>query len=238
MTASPLRILAISLIPLLAAARTPLHAADFDPPRIMVDGEGEVMATPDRAQVSAGVVSQAQTAAAALSANNAAMNKVFAALKTAGIPDTKIQTSNFSVSPQYPPYRADQPEPHTIIGYQVSNQVSVLVDDLAKLGTTLDALVKSGANQLGGISFTIADPKPAAEKARAAAVADAIAKAKTLAAAAGVTLGPLLSLQESGGQVRARPMVAFRALAAPAPVPVAAGEDTIAVNVSMTFAIR
>jgi uncharacterized protein YggE len=241
MTAVPIRVFWLAAASFLALAQPPAHAADFEPPRITVDGEGDVMVKPDRAQVSAGVISQAKTAAAALAANSAAMNRAFAALKTAGIPDAKIQTANFSVSPQYPPYRADQPEPRNIIGYQVSNEVSVTVDDLGKLGSTLDALVQSGANQLGGIAFTVADPKPMAAKARAAAVADAMAKAKTLADAAGVTLGPLLSLQERGGMVRPRPMVAFRALAAappPAPPPIAAGEDTITVNVSMIFAIR
>ena len=77
------------------------------------------------------------------------MNRVFAALKTLGIPDNKIQTSNFSVQPQYPPYRPDAPEPrNTIVGYQVSNQVTVIVDDLSKLGAALDALIRSGGSWL------------------------------------------------------------------------------------------
>ena len=183
---------------------------------ISVSGEGEALGKPDQAHLSAGVVTQAPTAAAALSANTAAMNRVFGALKLLGIPDNKIQTSNFSVQPQYPPFRPDAAEPRAITGYQVSNQVTVIVDDLAKLGGALDALVRSGANQVGGVSFAIADPKPLAERARAAAVADAMAKARTLASAAGVTLGPLLSIQEGGG-VRPGPVfAAARALAAPA----------------------
>jgi uncharacterized protein YggE len=142
---------------------------------ISVSGEGEASGKPDQGRLSAGVVTQAPTAAAALSANTSAMNRVFAALKTLGIPDNKIQTSNFSVQPQYPPYRPDAAEPRNIVGYQVSNQVSVTVDDLAKSDPALDALVKSGANPLGGVSFAIADPKPLAERARAAAVGCAAA---------------------------------------------------------------
>src|SRR5579871_6735331 len=130
------------------------------PRTINVSGQGEVSGKPDQARLSAGVLTQAPMAAAALSANTTAMNRIFAALKAAGIPDNKIQTSNFSVQPQYPPYKPDSPDARTIIGYQVSNQVSVVVDDLSKLGPALDALVKSGANQLGGVSFSIADPKP------------------------------------------------------------------------------
>lgn len=218
-----------------------VHAAESAsiPRTISVNGEGEVSAKPDQARLSAGVLTQAPTAAAALTANTTAMNRVFAALKTAGIPDNKIQTSNFSVQPQYPPFRPDAPDNRTnIIGYQVSNQVSVIVDDLPKLGPALDALVRSGANQLGGVSFSIADPKPLAERARAAAVADATAKARTLASAAGVTLGPLLSIEE-GSAVRPVPKFEARAtLAAQAPPPIAIGEDSVTVNVTMTYAIQ
>jgi uncharacterized protein YggE len=205
---------------------------------ISVSGTGEVMGKPDEARLSAGVLTQAPMAAAALSANTAAMNRVFAALKAAGVPENKIQTSNFSVQPQYPPFRPDAPENRTIIGYQVSNQVSIIVDDLSKIGPALDALVKSGANQLGGVSFSIADPKPLAERARAAAVADAMAKARTLAAAAGVTLGPLLSIQEGGG-IRPVPIFEARAVAAQAaPPPIAVGEESVTVNITMTYAIQ
>jgi uncharacterized protein YggE len=220
-------------------ALAPAHAAEnpLFARTISVSGEAEVSGKPDTARLSAGVLTQAQTAAAALTANTTAMNRVFATLKMAGIPDNKIQTSNFSVQPQYPPYRPDAPEPRNIIGYQVSNQVSVTIDDLTKLGPALDALVRSGANQLGEVSFSIANPKPLAEQARAAAVADAMAKAKTLAAAAGVNIGPLLSIQE-GTAVRPVPMFARAALAAaPAPPPIAAGEQSVSVNVTMTYGI-
>ena len=217
------------------------HAAEAGsvPRTISVSGMGEVTGKPDQARLSAGVLTQAPTAAAALTANTTAMNRVFAALRTAGIPDNKIQTSNFSVQPQYPPYRADAPaDSRTIIGYQVSNQVSVVVDDLTKLGPALDALVRSGANQLAGVSFSIANPKPLAERARTAAVADAMAKARTLASAAGVTLGPLLSIEE-GAVFNPVPKFEARAtLAAQAPPPIAIGEESVTVNVSMTYAIQ
>src|SRR5262249_3393839 len=155
-------------------------------------------------------------------------------IKRAGIPDNKIQTSNFSVSPQYAPYRPENPEPQRITGYQVSNQVTVTVDDLAKLGSAIDALVKSGANQLGGISFAIGDPKPLAEPAGKNAVADATAKAKTLAASAGVMLGQVLSIQEGSGYTPPMPMVAYRLAAAEAaPTPIASGEQNISITVSM-----
>ena len=208
------------------------------PPRtITVTGDAEVASKPDQARLSAGVVTQADTAAAALNANSAAMNRVFAALRMAGIPENRMQTSNFSVQPQYAPFRPENPEPQRIIGYQVSNNVTVTVDDLTKVGPTLDALVRSGANQLGGIQFTIADPKPLAERARTLAVGDGAAKARTLAMAAGVTLGPLISIQE---QMNIRPIPVFamaRAVATEA-TPIAEGEERVGVNVTMVYAIQ
>ena len=236
----------IVAIGLVAGADAPLAtraaaAESLSIPRtISVNGEGLERGKPDEARLSAGVVTQAPTAAAALTANTTAMNRVFAALKMIGIADNKIQTSNFSVQPQYAPFRPDAPEPrNTITGYQVSNQVSVTLDDLNKLGPALDALVRSGANQVGGVSFAIANPKPLAERARTAAVADAAAKAKTLAGAAGVTLGPLLSIQE-GTSIQPVPMLALQraAIAAPAPPPVAIGEESVTVNVTMIYAIQ
>ena len=204
---------------------------------ITVSGDAEVASKPDQARLSAGVVTQAETAAAALNANSAAMNRVFAALRMAGIPENRMQTSSFSVQPQYPPFRPDNQEPQRIIGYQVSNNVMVTVDDLTKVGPTLDALVRSGANQLGGIQFTIADPKPLAERARTLAVADGAAKARTLAMAAGVMLGPLVSMQET---MVGRPIPVFamaRAVAAEA-TPIAEGEERVSVSVTMVYAIQ
>jgi uncharacterized protein YggE len=207
------------------------------PRTITVSGDAEVASKPDQARLSAGVVTQADTAAGALTANSTAMNRVFAALRMAGIPDNRMQTSNFSVQPQYPPFRPDSQEPQRIVGYQVSNNVTVVVDDLTKVGPTLDALVRSGANQLGGIQFTIADPKPLAERARTLAVVDGAAKARTLATAAGVTLGPLMSIQETSS-VRPIPVFAMaRAVAAEA-TPIAEGEERVGVNVTMTYSIQ
>jgi uncharacterized protein YggE len=204
---------------------------------ITVSGDAEVASKPDQARLSAGVVTQAETAAGALEANTTAMNRVFTTLKAAGIPENRIQTSNFSVQPQYAPYRPENPQPQRIIGYQVSNNVSVVVDDLTKVGATLDALVRSGANQLGGIQFTVADPKPLAERARSLAVVDAQAKARTLATAAGVTLGPLMSILETSS-VRPIPMFAMARAQVAEAVPIAEGEERVRVDVTMTYAIQ
>lgn len=219
-----------------------MAAADTTPPprTMTVSGQGEIKAAPDEAQLSAGVVTQARKAADALAANSRAMNAVFDALKRIGIPDKSIQTSDFSVTAQY---QTDQHGNTTqkIIGYQVSNNVTVIVDDLGKLGSAIDALVTSGANSMGDIAFTIRDPKPLLTEARAAAVKDALQRANTYASAAGVALGPITSIGENGEETP-RPMMMRRAMVeaalAPATTPVAAGQESITASVSITFELR
>jgi uncharacterized protein len=214
-------------------------AQDSPPPRsLTVSGQGEIRAVPDEAVLSAGVVTEGRSAADALARNSRAMNSVFDMLKHLGIPDKSIQTSDFSVTPQY----ASDAHGNTtqkINGYEVSNNVTVVVDDLGRLGGAIDALVSSGANSFGGIQFTIKDPKPLLDQARALAVKDALDRAGVYAKAAGVSLGPIDSIGESGDEVP-RPMFRAMSMAAgmPRPSPVAAGEQKIAASVSITFEIR
>jgi len=237
---SPAVLALAALMAFCLPATTQAAEAGFGPRTISVNGQGQVLGKPDTARFTAAVVTQAPSAEAATAANTAAMNRVFAALNQLGIPTNDVRTSNFSVLPQYS--STDTPAaPRAITGYQVSNQVTVTVDDLSKLGPALDVLVRSGANQVGSVFFSVADPKPLAQRARAEAVADAAAKARTLAMAAGVTLGPLLSIQEGAGLIR--PVPAFAgALAlpatAPAPPPIAAGEQPFIVNVTLTYGIQ
>lgn len=236
--ATALAVLAIASSPF-AEAPAFAQAAPL-PHLIVVSGQGEVKAKPDQAMLSAGVVSEARTAAEALAANSRDMNAVFATLKRLGIPDKSIQTSNFQVTPQYPPY--DSKQPHRITGYQVSNTVSVTVDDLDKLGPALDALVSSGANNVGDIAFSIRDDKPLMTQAREAAVKDASLKAETLTRAAGVSLGPIVEISEGYASIP-QPMDRVRGLAAPMmaaapPPPVAAGEETVSATVSISWEIR
>jgi hypothetical protein len=226
----------------LALAAATAADAQAQPSRLLtVTGQGEVKGAPNQAQLSAGVVTTAKTAAAALAANTRAMNAVFATLKKAGVADKDMQTSDFSVQPQYSSINASSSSSgqQRVTGYQVSNTVSVTVENLAALGPTLDALVSSGANSIGEIAFGIKDPRPLLAQARAAAVADAVLRAQTYAKAAGVTLGPITSISE-GGYESPRPMgMAMMAMdKAARPVPVAAGEQSVAAGVSITWELR
>lgn len=226
-------------IPALALALcTPQLAAaqNAPPPRIItMSGHGEARAVPDTAMLSAGVSAQAPTAAAALSANTTRMQGVMAALKKLGVPEKDIQTSNFSISPQYASGNGQAPR---VTGYQANNQVEVRLEDVGKLGATLDALVTAGANQMNGVSFSIRNDTALVAQARAAAVAEARAKAETFAKAAGVGLGSILSIAEAGNE-GPRPMYA----AAPMmlrdkAVPVALGEQSVNADITIVWEIK
>jgi len=184
----------------------PAQAADSratDVRTLAMTGHGEIRSAPDMAQVTAGVSTTAPTAAQALSANSARMKGVFAALERLGVPQKNIQTTNFFVSPQYS--NGDNNAARRLTGYQVSDDVTVRLEDVGKLGGALDALVAAGANQINGVSFSIQNDTPLLEKARAQAIADARARAETYAKAAGVSLGPILSITEGGGEAPPRP---------------------------------
>lgn len=225
----------------LALAGAAAGAAPMDqamPRTLTVTGLGTAKAAPDEANFSAGVVAQGATASQALAANSRAMNAVFATLKKQGIPDKAIQTSNLSLSPQYQTCKPNLPCPQRIVGYEVSNNVTVTVG-LDKAGTVLDALVASGSNQFGGISFSIHDPKPLLAQARADAVKDALERGALYAKSAGVSLGPILSIQE-GGSEPPRPMYKVMAMrnAAADSMQVAGGEESVSANVSITWTIQ
>jgi hypothetical protein len=202
-----------------------------------VSGHGEARAAPDIAMVSAGVRTQAATAKAALQANTAAMSGVFKSMKALGIADRDMQTSNFSVSPVYEPYRDGQTGPQKVIGYQVFNQVTVTIRELARLGEALDTFVSAGSNELAGVSFSIDKPDPLQDEARVAAIKDAMHKADLMTRAAGVKLGRLMTMSESGG-VRPMPAAPMAMRAEKASVPIAAGEQQLDADVTLTYEIQ
>lgn len=201
-------------------------------PRITVTGEGTVSAAPDMATVQLGVTEEADSAAVAMERTSAAMGAILETLADSGVEPRDIQTTNINLSPRYGrPVDNRQPE---VTGYIASNMVMVRVRDLAALGPVLDALVQEGANAINGISFAVSDSAALESEARARAVADARAKAEEFAAAAGVTLGPVLSIDEGGAS---RPQPLMRSMAMDESVPIAAGEVDLSAFVTITYAI-
>jgi uncharacterized protein len=221
----------------------PAGAADEPTPRIIVSGEGEAAAAPDMAVISLTVLREAETARAALDANSKATAEVLAAMKAAGIADRDLQTAGFSIQPRYvyPDQNQQEPQQPKIVGYSVVNTLSLRIRDLAKLGEIIDQAVTLGVNQGGDITFVKDDIAAQLEEARRKAMENAIAKAKTLTAAAGVTTGRILEISEQSFQPQPIPMLrAEMAMAKGAAdaVPVAAGENAYRVNVNVTFEIK
>ena len=170
---------------------------------LTVSADGKTSRVPDLAVFNAGVTSQGATAGAALSANSADMTRVIATLKKAGIADKDIQTSQISLNPIYgqpvvQPNGMVLQEPK-IVGYQATNTVSIRSRDIRNFGKVLDALVASGANQVNGPSFQIAEPDAATDEARVNAMKAARARADLYARAAGLRVVRIVSISESGG---------------------------------------
>jgi uncharacterized protein YggE len=200
---------------------------------LQVSAHGESHRTPDVAAISAGVVVQNVDANAAMRDNANRMSAVVAALKKAGVADRDIQTSRIDLNPQY---KYENNQPPTITGYQASNTVNVRLREIGKVGEVLDVLVKQGANQINGPSFSVDKPDAAMDEARADAIKHAQARADLYATATGLKVRRIVSISESGESAMPppRPMV-FAAKMADASTPVAAGENTLSVDLNVVF---
>jgi uncharacterized protein YggE len=230
---------ALLSIPFSALTRADGTAA---PPSIRVSGEGSVMLAPDMAILELAVMREAKTARAALDANSSAMADVLSAMKKQGVVERDLQTSAFSIQPNYiypKPKASGEREPPRIVGYRVRNKLTVRVRDIQRVGSILDESVTLGVNEGGNIRFVNDDPSAAITAARIKAVKEAVAKAGTLAEAAGVKAGRLLEISEQSYAPRPMPMARAEMMSGMSAdaVPVAAGENAYKVTVNVTFAI-
>jgi len=202
---------------------------------IRVMGEGKASAEPDLAVITIGVETRAGTANTAAEENSERMAQVMDALQRREIADEDIQTVDYSI-------RADidwEDDERRILGYVVSNSVSVKIRDVDQVGDVLDAVTDAGANNIHGIQFTFDDPSELREQARAEAMADAKSKAQALASLAGVGLGRPRIISESF--VEPVPLYVERVYAVPEAgggVPVSPGQLEVRVQVQVTYDIR
>ncbi len=227
-----LAVAAAALVALVALAGVGLpEPASGDTPAsertITVTGSGSVTVVPDRAVLSFGVVTQGATAQAALRANGSAMRRVIGAVEAAGVGASDVQTASISLSARM------SEDGTTILGYTASSTVEVTVRSLAHAGALVDAAVEAGANEVSGPSLAAADQASLYRQALASAVADARAKAATLAKAAGVALGGIVRVDEGG---ESPPLPLARAADGAAP-PIAAGTQSIDATVTVVFAV-
>ena len=255
-----LALLACALAPAAALAQPIQPPITIQPGNTLltVSAEGRSLRQPELAVFSAGVTTQGKTANQALAENSRAMARVIAELKSAGIAERDIQTSNLSINPIYSnperdammaarmsgqPYVAPAPEERLqkIIGYTVNNQVSVRQRRLGDYGKVIDTLVEAGANQVNGPMFQMDDADPALDEARMAAMKKARERAELYARATGLRVLRVLSISESGGYYGPPPVVFARAMAEsggpppPPPAPVQAGELQLTANVTVLY---
>jgi len=210
-------------------AETPSNATTLS-----LSVEGEATATPDMATVSFGVQTQGKTAAAALQANNARMTAVLAALKAAGIATRDIQTSSLNLNPQY---TYGNNVPPTLNGYQASDEITVRVNELSQTGPVIDAVVKAGINQIESVTFGLKNSDAALDQARQSAIATLAQRANLYAAATGMHVTRLVTIEEGERQTVAppRPVFAAAKMAEDRSTPVSEGELHLSVTVSATY---
>lgn len=198
--------------------------------------QGQVYLTPDLARIMIGVHSQSNSVNEALEENNAKAQAVSDALVALGVDPKDIQTSNFSVYPQqqYGPNGEMTGE----VTYMVDNAVNVTVRDLTKLGSMLDTVVNTGANAINGIQFDVSDKEEAMVTARKNAIDNAKRQAAEIAEAAGVTLGEIITVtvNNTGSSI---PLYDSKGMAQGASdVPISAGQLSIIVEATVTYAIQ
>ncbi len=203
----------------------PAQAADK---LVTVTGEATIAVAPDTAAIRIGVTSHGKTAHEASEANAKQMTAVMGAIKASGIAERDIQTSRLSLQPQYDPSKAG---PARLLGFQVTNQLTVKIHDIGRLPGILDHAIAAGANEMSGIEFMVSEQSKLLDRARSEAIADAHRKAELYAQAAGAKLGHVVAISEEGASA---PPLTFKAMRARA-VPVAPGEETLRASVTVSY---
>ncbi len=206
--------------------------------QITVVGSGEAFGEPDEAQVQIGVETFAESVSAATSENEAAIQQILAALEAQGIAKEDIQTTNYNI---WAEQRYGDNGPEGVAGYRVNNQVNVTIRDINQVGEVIGAATEAGANAIYGIYFTVSDPTALQEEARAAAVADAKARAESLAGLNGLEVGEAIIISEVINQTPF-PMPAMGGgvmmeAAAGAPS-ISPGQLSVQMQVQVTFSAR
>ncbi len=208
--------------------------------QVSITGEGAVTASPDMATVQVSVVTEADKANKALDANNASMSKLMKSFKDMGIKKEELATNNFSVEPKYKYVKTkDGAQEAVLVGYIVSNHLTVKVCKVEDLGKVLDTAVRDGANRVGSITFGFQNPDKLLDKARELAIADARKRAELYASGAGATLGDVVSIEERDSYMPRYGYAARSAgTASDSAVPVEAGTVTIRTSIRAVWSFK
>lgn len=167
---------------------------------LTVTGSAAVTVPADMAIVRLGVETNAKDVTTAMAENAERIQAVIEALKNAGIAEEDIVTERFYISTlyDYSSYSSLTGTEGRIKGYSVTNGLSVTVREITKAGSIIDTAFQAGANQCNGIEAATSSAGEAADRALAKAIAEGKRRAELMAAAAGKTVGELLSISDSG----------------------------------------
>lgn len=218
---------------------------------ISVSGDGEVFAVPDTATFSVTIQEKGKDVAAAQTVATKKNNDIVAYLKEAGVDAKDIQTADYNVNPQYEYSNGlctsgyCQPGTQKLIGFEVTQTLTVKVKDTDKAGDLLSGVGTRGASSVSGLSFTIDDQDKLEADARDKAIADAKAKAEKLAGSLGVSIVRVVGFSENAYQPYyaygrggvAMDAVASKVESAPSPE-IPTGQNKITSNVNITYEIR
>jgi len=175
------------------AQTTPPAGGGSSERTVTVTGSATIRSAPDEAVITLGVRTQAPTAEGAMQQNANRMAAIMRVLLDEGLRQGDIATAWINLYPNY------DSSGLTIVGYTAENQVTATVRDMGRIGRIIDGSVEAGANVLGGIAFQLSEENEGRDEALAEAVADARHKAEILAEASGASLGPVVTIAESGG---------------------------------------
>ena len=219
-----------------ACSNSNLPTAEND--GILVTGSATIQSSPDLATLRVGVQSFDKNVEKAVNDNNTKIESIILNLGNKGLTEKDMETDQFNISPQRE-YRNNNPP--IVVGYNVSNILTVKIRNLESLGEIMQVAVGSGANTINGLSFSIEDPNPLRQKARGLAMEDALSRAEILADASGVEVGKPISIQELsyGGPVVKSENLAGAELAMDARIPIQTPSEVgIQINLQVRFEIK
>jgi uncharacterized protein YggE len=220
------RVLLSAFVIAAAALAMPALAAEK---LVTVTGQATIAVAPDTAVIRIGVSSRGKTAKEASDTNAKQMTAVMAAIKNSGIAERDIRTSRLSLQPQY----ENKGGTAHLLGFRVTNQLTVRIHDIGRLPGILDRAIAAGANEMSGIEFVVSAQSKLLDQARDDAIADAHRKAALYAKAAGAKLGRVVAITEEGASAPPRPLQAMRAGAGA--VPVAPGQQMLRATVTVSY---
>jgi uncharacterized protein len=233
-------ILAVMLVALYAtgvqasSADTAACANAKNPRTISVSGHAEISVAPDTAIITTGIVTTGKNVQTARQANNEVMNRLIDALKAQGIDKSKIATTEFTLQPVYRDDPKDN-DPPKLVGYSLQNNVTIMVEDLTKIGPVIDQAFAAGANQFNSLQFVLRNQAPLQDELLKKAVEDGKHKATIIATTLGIKLGLPISVSLSNQYVPYANRMMFGKADA-ASTPIEAGSLTVSTDVSMVFA--